>query len=170
MPEFHLVNTNETHRPKAKDLMLAEHCVAAQYEPKTKIDTIGRGDVVFVFQNGVGIIAVGIADGKVLVSDYEGDRNEQHLMRLHDFREVDPPIPAGTISEVCKSVAGIGVFFARTVNRLRPDAGKALYSMLPAPSGNRKQSINTRTGRMFVKIPQAKCYEIQRLPLRFFQS
>ena len=133
MTAFHWVNTNETYRPESKDFMLANECVVAQYDPKKQIDEIAKNDVVFIYQNRVGIIAVGIADGKVVIQNYEGKKGEQHLMHLTDFREVHPPIPPSTISEVARQSAGTAVYFSRTVIHLSPELGEGLYGLIMRP-------------------------------------
>lgn len=129
MPAYYLVNTNETHRPKSRSFMLANKCIIAQYEAKMQIDVIERNDLVFIYQNGEGVIAVGTADGQVLVQDYEQKRGERHLMKLLRLQELGEPIPPSIITEMVHEETGKGVYYARTVVPLPPETGKVLYQM-----------------------------------------
>ncbi|MBN1423218.1 hypothetical protein JXA88_01565 [Candidatus Fermentibacteria bacterium] len=127
MTGYWLVNTNERHRPDTKAHMLANRCVCAQYDPKVDIDRISAGDVVFIYENVVGIIGYGIADGRIIIRDYKGERNEQHEMRLDQFEVLPQPITPSQISAISWNLDRAGVFYARTVVPLRDLAGAELY-------------------------------------------
>ena len=129
MPAYYLVNTNEKHRPESRNFMLAEKCIIAQYKAKVQIDVIERNDVVFIYQNSRGVIAVGTADGHVLVEDFEKKRGKRHVMKLLRLQELSEPIPPSTIGELVDEETGHGMFYARTVVSLPPKTGKLLYQM-----------------------------------------
>ena len=109
--------------------MLGEHCILAGYDSKEQIDMITRGDVVFLYENGVGIIAFGTATGKVQIEDLQGEPDELHLMRLTEFCEIELPVPPGTIKQVQKEKAEKGVWFPKTVQPLDPRTGSHLYEL-----------------------------------------
>jgi hypothetical protein len=110
--------------------MLRENCIFAQYGPKEKIDVVERGDVVFLYENRVGIIAYGFADGKLIIRDYEGYEDEEHRMHVDEYRILKDPFKPKDVSKLSRKLASIGVFFARTVSPLRPKLGEALYQQI----------------------------------------
>jgi predicted HNH restriction endonuclease len=115
--------------------MLGKHRAAAFYKPwMYKIDVIKKDDIVFLYQNTVGIIAVGKASGQIaeepcIHGKHTDPRkgNKQHSISLLDFKVVDPPIPAKAIKSISEHAEGIGVTVRGTVVHLRPDTGINLY-------------------------------------------
>ena len=73
MRKTYLINTNRTNRPGGEDeqdMLLNTKC-AAYFSPwKEKINHIQPNDLVFLYSNGKGIVARGIATGVVEISDY----------------------------------------------------------------------------------------------------
>lgn len=70
--------------------MLLNAKFAAYFSPwKDRIDLVQPNDLVFLYSNGKGIIARGIATGVVEISDYGNDgglyEDEQHYMHLNRF-------------------------------------------------------------------------------------
>ena len=60
--KFHVLNTNRRNSDMDEYWMLKNEAAAAFYSPwKEQIDKIQKGDVVFLYSSGVGIIAYGIA-------------------------------------------------------------------------------------------------------------
>ena len=126
---YYLVNTNKTHRPTEERRMLRDNHVSAQYGPKKNIDVLNQGDIVFLYKNNVGIIAYGIADGKLIIGDFEGHEDEQHLMHVDRFRFFTPPIRPSEITKLSHELASTGIFFARTVSRLHSEVGRSLLRL-----------------------------------------
>jgi hypothetical protein len=52
------------------------------------VERLAKGDVIFLYQSGVGIVALGEADGKLLKAPYHGkleNLDEEYAMRLLRF-------------------------------------------------------------------------------------
>lgn len=75
MPKVYIINTNKKSSGTVNELdMIRKEKCAAYYSPwKNRIDRIAPNDLVFLYSNGQGIIARGIATGVVEVSDYKGE-------------------------------------------------------------------------------------------------
>ena len=110
--KYHLLNTNKRHNIKDTKRMLDEGIAAAFYSPwKLNINRIKSGDVVFLYENGVGIVAFGHASGETLVRDYNGDAGEFHYQKLDNFKVLGKPI---TASEA-KKILNANIVFLRTM-------------------------------------------------------
>jgi hypothetical protein len=95
---FHLLNTNKRHDERDGQRMCNEGIASAFYgDWKKEIDKIKKNDVVFLYENGVGIIAFGVADGKVKIEDKNGDKNEMHYQKLSSFIKLKEPYKASKI-------------------------------------------------------------------------
>lgn len=110
--KYHLLNTNKRHNIQDTGRMLDEQIAAAFYKPwKLNINRIKSGDVVFLYENGVGIVAFGYASGETLVRDYNGDAGEFYYQHLSSFKKLVKPIAA---SEV-KKILNANIVFLRTM-------------------------------------------------------
>jgi len=119
---FHVLNTNRRHDVNDHDYMVKNAIAAAFYDPwKLNIDRIKNGDTVFLYENGVGIVAYGKGSGKTLMKDRYGDKDECHYQNLSDFHVLESPIPASDI----KRILGRNVVFLRTMSGM-PDGQKIL--------------------------------------------
>lgn len=119
---FHMLNTNRRHSSDDHDQMLSEGEAAAFYHPwKLNIDRIQKGDVVFLYENGKGIVAYGYGTGLTEQRDHNGDQDECHYQRLKDFEILPKPISAAEI----KKTVGKNVVFLRTMSAL-PDGQNLL--------------------------------------------
>ena len=127
---FHILNTNYRNAPQDHETMLEEHAAAAFFPPwKEKIERINKGDVVFLYQSGIGIVAVGVADGKLQKRAYQGNpeyENEDFSMHLARFELVESPMTASEIKEIC----GVNYRFMSTLFSIDADAGKKLETVL----------------------------------------
>ena len=66
---FDILNTNISNSREDHDDMLKNHKAAADFDPwKFKIEGLAKGDVIFLYQSGVGIVAFGEADGNPRVA------------------------------------------------------------------------------------------------------
>jgi len=127
---FYIVNTNYRNDPKDHETMLKDHIAAAFFTPwKQKIERINKGDVVFLYQSGVGIIALGVASGKLTKRAYQGNPehpNEDFSMHLSRFELVDPPVEASEIKQIC----GVNYRFMSTLFSIDAEAGRQLETAL----------------------------------------
>lgn len=123
---FHLLNTNKGNNDEDQEQMIAEGIAAAFYgQWKYNIDRIKKGDWVFLYENGVGVVAYGKGSGETLAREHEGQEEECRYQKLREFNLVSKPI---TASEV-KKVLGRNVVFLRTMSGM-PDGQKLLDQIL----------------------------------------
>jgi|TARA_R110001583_G_C5654863_1_gene409117 hypothetical protein len=119
---FHVLNTNRRHDVSDQDYMLTHRVAAAFYDPwKYNINRIKKGDTVFLYENGVGIVAFGVGSGTTLMKDRYGDKDECHYQELSDFKILESPISAAGIRKVLDR----NVVFLRTMSGM-PDGQKIL--------------------------------------------
>lgn len=119
---FYVLNTNKRHNEDDQDYMLSLGIAAAFYEPwKYNIDRIKEGDIVFLYENGVGIIAYGKGSGVTKKKDRHEDKDECHYQELDEFVVLDKPLSAACIKEILNR----NVVFLRTMAGM-PDGQKLL--------------------------------------------
>lgn len=119
---FHVLNTNKKHDLNDHREMLSEGIAAAFYDPwKFNIDRIQKNDTVFLYENGVGIVAYGKGSGDTLKKDRYGDTDECHFQKLLDFTVLDKPLPAAEVKKILER----NVVFLRTMSAI-PDGQKLL--------------------------------------------
>lgn len=119
---FYLLNTNRRHGIEDHERMLRDGVAAAFYEPwKLEINRIKKGDVVFLYANGTGIVAWGTATGEVQVEDYNGDPDETHYQKLDGFTVLKKPLPASEINKLLDR----NFVYLRTMSEMR-DGHKVL--------------------------------------------
>jgi hypothetical protein len=101
---FRVLNTSHHNNPIDDSYMLGEHRAAAFFEPwKRKIEAIEPGDIVFLYRNGEGVVAIGQAAGAVRKRAYQGNPEhpeEEYYRNLDPFQRVFPPASAGEIKDV----------------------------------------------------------------------
>jgi hypothetical protein len=86
-------------------------------------------DTVFLYQSGVGIVAMGVASGTLSKTNYHGDPNqheEEYSMSLERFQLVVPPVSAAKIKEI----AGTNYRFLGTMFSIDADSGTKLKSFI----------------------------------------
>ncbi len=119
---FHVLNTNKKHDLNDHREMLSEGIAAAFYDPwKLNIDRIQKNDTVFLYENGVGIVAYGKGSGDTLKKDHYGDTDECHFQKLLDFTVLDKPLSAAEVKKILER----NVVFLRTMSAM-PDGQKLL--------------------------------------------
>jgi hypothetical protein len=127
---FYVVNTNFRNEPKDDAAMLDEEKVAAFFAPwKFKIARLKRGDQVFLYRSGAGVVAIGKADGDLRRAAYHGateHRDEEYAMALLEFARVDPPISAAEVKSI---TANPGLVFRQTMFSLDQSSGGKLYDV-----------------------------------------
>lgn len=112
------------------DDMLAQGKAAAYFNPwKFKIERLAKGEVVFLYQSGIGIVALGEADGKLVKAPYQGNSaypDEEYSMKLRGFQRVDPPLSDAEI----KKITGINHVFVSTMFGVDFANGKAIKKFI----------------------------------------
>ncbi len=119
---FYVLNTNKRHDLNAHKEMVDKGIAAAFYDPwKFNIDRIRKSDIVFLYENGVGIVAYGKGSGETLKKDNYEDKDECHYQKLIDYVKLESPISAAEI----KKVLDRNVVFLRVMSSM-PDGQKIL--------------------------------------------
>ena len=125
---FYVVNTNFGNEPADDATMLKEKKVAAFFAPwKLKIARLKRGDHIFLYRSGTGIVAIGKADGKLRKAAYHGEvehKEEEYAMSLLEFALVDSPLSAAEVKTITSNP---GLVFRQTMFSLDQDSGEKLY-------------------------------------------
>jgi hypothetical protein len=95
---YYILNTNISNSREDHDDMLKNRKAAAYFDPwKFKIERLAKGDVIFLYQSSVGIVALGEADGKLIKLPYHGKLehpDEEYFMKLQRFQTVSLPLTA----------------------------------------------------------------------------
>ena len=101
---YYILNTNFSNDERDHEDMLTNKKAAAYFDPlKKRIEHLKRGDIVFLYQSGVGIVAVGEASGELQKRAYQGKpehTDEEYFMKLRKFRKIMPPISAGEVRKL----------------------------------------------------------------------
>jgi hypothetical protein len=123
---YRVLNTSHHNNPLDDGYMLGEHRAAAFFEPwKRRVELIEPGDIVFLYRNGAGIVAIGQAVGPVRKRPYQGNpehSDEEFYRDLDPFQHVAPPASAGEI----KDVTGHVYSFRGTLFTLGAEEGERL--------------------------------------------
>ena len=83
--------------------MVAEHKAAAYYPGwREKIQRLQKGDYVFLYQSGKGIVAYGIADGILKKQECDGHPDYEYYMHLDNFKKLKKPITANEMKELAQ--------------------------------------------------------------------
>lgn len=106
----YVVNTNVTYEPDAYKEMLDQGKAAAYYGRRNALDSIGKGDTVFLYHTGVGVCAVGRALDKPRGTDYRGDPGQEHFVPLEFRYAADPKLEP----RKCVSAAEINAAVSRS--------------------------------------------------------
>lgn len=123
---YYILNTNIQGDEEDHLDMLTNRKAAAYFEPwKFKIERLTKGDVVFLYQSGRGIVAMGEADGQLVRAPYHGDQDhadQEYYRKLNQFQIVEKPVTAAEI----KRVTGVAYCFMSTMFGLDSENGKKL--------------------------------------------
>ena len=122
---YYVLNTNHSNNVKDDEAMLTERKAAAYLTPwKFKISRLKKGDHVFLYRSGVGIVAVGKANGQLRKVPARGEPDEEYNMPLVDFIHVVPPLTAAAIKDIS---GNSGLVFRQTMFSLDHEGGVKLY-------------------------------------------
>jgi len=127
---YYFLNTNYSNDHTDHEDMLQNKKAAAYFAPwKYKIEQLSKGDTVFLYQSGVGVVGIGYASGTLHKAAYHGDPkhiNEEYFMSLEGFERAEPPVTAATIKEV----TGRNYVFMQTMFAVEADAATALIEYI----------------------------------------
>jgi len=126
---YYILNTNTKDGTEDDKDMITNGKAAAFFEPwKYKIEYFQKGDKVFLYRSGEGIVAMGIASGTVEkrayrnLPEYQG---EEYSQKLKDFVVLKKPITASEI----KKIAGIEYVFMQTLFSIEAETGEKLWNI-----------------------------------------
>ena len=121
-PHFHILNTNKRQSIESHQRMLKQGIAAAFYDPwNLNINRIQKDDVVFLYENGKGIVAYGKGTGETQKAEYEGNADACHYQVLSDFKALKEPLSAAEV----RTILDRNVVFLRTMSGA-PDGQKIL--------------------------------------------
>ncbi|HFJ9318631.1 TPA: hypothetical protein ACGW54_003942 [Bacillus tropicus] len=108
----YILNTNYSNNEQHTEDMLREHKAAAYYPGwREKIEKLQKGDTIFLYKSGTGIIAYGIATGKLEMQDCDGHHNYEYYMKLDKFKKLKKTFAASEM----KAVVNQGFNFRQTM-------------------------------------------------------
>lgn len=115
----YIINTNEKHDKNSTDDMIKNNKVSCYYPGwRENIEYINKGDNIFLYKNGHGIVAYGIANGKLEKKAYDGFEDYEYYMKLNNFIDIsDNPISASKIKEI----VGKNYVFMKTMFSINDD-------------------------------------------------
>ncbi|HCE69315.1 MAG: hypothetical protein A2X82_08145 [Geobacteraceae bacterium GWC2_55_20] len=123
---FFVLNTNKRHDIATHRDMVTNGVAAAFCDPwKFQIERIKEGDVVFLYENGVGIVGTGIAPRGVEKVEYDGVPEDAYRKKLLDYRRLKP-LNARDI----KKVVGSNLVFLRTLFEVPAEFGKKIQESI----------------------------------------
>lgn len=126
-PRYIFLNTNRRNDLNDHTYMVSNGIAAAYYDPwKFKIDKLRKGDVVFLYASGIGIVGVGKANGKTEILDRYTDVGETHQQKLTDYRNVAIPLNARKI----KKLIGINLCYMQTMFKVKSSDGVLIEQQL----------------------------------------
>lgn len=125
---YYILNTNIRNSPENETEMLNNSKAAAYFSPwKHKIESLKKGDKVFLYSSGKGIVAMGIANGIVQKKNYEDDPEyveEEYFQKLINFRKLEIPISAAEI----KKIAERNFVFMQTMFSIDSETGDKIWN------------------------------------------
>ena len=103
---YYIVNTNSRFTQNFNlETFLNEEKVAIQGDIKNRIKTFKKGDIIFLYQNGDGIVARGeIKDNQFYKKDWNGVKEDEYYMELSDFKKLTSKnyLTKKMLDEICK--------------------------------------------------------------------
>lgn len=119
----YILNTNYHNNPNHTDDMLREKKAAAYYPGwMEKIEKLQKGDIVFLYKSGTGIIAYGVATGNMEKQDCDGNPNYEYYMKLDKFKILKKPLSASEMKTVVKQ----GLSFRQTMAAISEECSELL--------------------------------------------
>jgi hypothetical protein len=127
---FFILNTNKRHDVDSHRDMVTNGVAAAFCDPwKKKIERIEEGSVVFLYENGVGIVGTGVAPREVEKVEYGGVAEDAYRKKLIGYRRVKP-LNAREIKKEIKKVGGGNLVFLSTLTEVPAIYGQKIQENL----------------------------------------
>lgn len=127
MSKSYIINTNKSNDLNCEADMLKNKKCAAYYSPwKEGIDKIQVHEFVFLYSNGNGIIARGVATGVPEIQDYQGKMDEEHYMELDRFKTLSTYLKP---NDIC-TILNKNIVFAQTQISLDSKDGLKLWQYI----------------------------------------
>lgn len=124
--KYVILNTNKRHSLNDHRNMVNNGIAAAFTEDwKFQIDKLNKGDIVFLYESGVGIVGVGKASGQLEIKDYGQQVNETHQQKLVDYKLVKPL----SASEI-KKLTGTNMVFMKNMFKVTTKHGALIEQNL----------------------------------------
>jgi len=125
----YILNTNFSNNQSHTNEMLAEHKASAYYPGwREKIKKLQKGDTVFLYKNGSGIIAYGTASGKLETKDCDGQKDYEYYMKLDEFKQLKTPLAPSDM----KIIACQGFTFRQTMYSISEECREKLIAEIEA--------------------------------------
>lgn len=116
---YFLLNTNKKNDPADHFYMHSKGVAAAFYDNwNTKIDGLRKGDIVFLYESGMGIVGFGKASGTTEIKAKDGVDGVVHEQKLEPYNQVQP-LSAREI----KKLTGANLCYLQTMVRVNSEAG-----------------------------------------------
>lgn len=87
---YYFINSNSRYDPNGWQQMIQKNRVSAFGGRKNTVNAINRGDRVFLYHSGLGVIASGKADSGVKKAAYSGVGDEEHYVEVTWEDWIDP--------------------------------------------------------------------------------
>ena len=130
--KYFMLNTNFNNDKSAHLDMLENQEVAAFYKGfREKICKLSEGDIVYLYQSGVGFIASGTVTGELLKNDYKGKKDGKYSKKLKDFKFGFKAISARDFKKLTNS----GANFRTTLVKLTLEQGSELEREIKKRTG-----------------------------------
>ncbi len=127
---YFILNTNIKNSEYDDKDMINNKKAAAFFDPwKRNIEKIKKGNIVFLYRSGSGIVAYGIGNGKVEKANYQNKnehKDEEYYMRLEHFKLLKKPLSAQNI----KNTTNINHRFMSTMFSIDKESGKKIIEVI----------------------------------------
>ncbi|HTA84465.1 MAG TPA: phospholipase D-like domain-containing protein [Bacteroidia bacterium] len=127
-PDYYILNTNIKEGKPDEIEMLSRKKAAAYFDPwKNRINSLKKGDRVFLYSSGKGIIAMGEASGVTLQKEYQNKiqfKDEEHYQKLTSFKILSKPLSASQI----KKLSNKGYIFRQVLFRIAKKDGEKIWA------------------------------------------
>ena len=120
----YILNTNYGNDPTDDKDMIDKQKAAAFLDPwKRNIQKLKKGDRVFLYRSGEGIVAIGTASGKLEKKPHGEDEDGEYSMKLEKFRKMKRALQASEI----KKITGINYRFMSTMFAIDKESSEKLW-------------------------------------------
>jgi hypothetical protein len=98
---YYLLNTNKSRELEESKRMILHGTASAFCDPwKFEIEKIKASDMVFLYENGVGIVGYGKGTGEVFKRDHGNEIDGCFYQKLQNYKKLDKPVSAKEIKKV----------------------------------------------------------------------